>query len=53
MTISLTLTVLMFLALLSFTLAAFNVVLTPRVNLGWLGAAILTLVFLLMQGLIG
>lgn len=53
MTISLTYTVLIALALLAFILAAFNVTISPRVNLGWLGAAILTLVFLLMHGSMG
>jgi hypothetical protein len=45
--------VLLLLALLFLILAALNVSPTPRFHMGWLGLAILCLVFLIQQGLIG
>ena len=46
-------TVLLLIALLCLILAAFNVSPTPRVHFGWLGLAIICLVQLIGQGLIG
>jgi len=50
---TITVTVLLIIALLCLILAAFNVALSPRVHLGWLGLAIVTLVALIERGLIG
>jgi|SoiMethySBSTD1v2_1073268.scaffolds.fasta_scaffold71082_4 hypothetical protein len=50
---TITITVLLIIALLCLILAAFNVSLSPRVHLGWLGLAIVTLVTLVERGLIG
>jgi hypothetical protein len=45
--------VLLLLALLCLILAALNVAISPRLHLGWLGVAILALVYLIGRGLIG
>lgn len=50
---ALLITILLLVALLALILAAFNVNPTPRVHMGWLGLAILCLVFLIQRGLIG
>lgn len=50
---TITVTVLLLLALACLLLAAFNVTLSPRVHLGWLGLAIVTLVAVVERGLIG
>ena len=50
---TITITVLLIIALLCLILAAFNVSLSPRVHLGCLGLAIVTLVTLVERGLIG
>jgi len=45
--------ILLLLALLCLILAALNVTVSPRIHLGWLGVAILALVYLIGRGLIG
>jgi len=50
---TITLTVLLLLALVCLLLAAFNVTFSPRVHLGWLGLALVTLVAVIERGLLG
>jgi len=50
---TITITVLLLLALVCLILAAFNVTVSPRVHLGWLGLAIYVLVAVIERGLIG
>jgi hypothetical protein len=50
---TITITVLLLIALVCLLLAAFNVTLSPRLHLGWLGLAIVTLVAVVERGLIG
>jgi hypothetical protein len=50
---TITLTVLMLLALVCLLLAAFNVSLSSRISLGWLGLALVTLVAVIERGLLG
>jgi len=50
---TITITVLLLIALLCLILAAFNVSPSPRVSMGWLGLAIVTLVAIVERGLIG
>lgn len=46
-------TILLLIAFLFLVLAAFNVNPSPRISPGWMGVAILCLVFLIQRGLIG
>lgn len=50
---SLLIIILLLVALLCLILAAFNVNPSPRVSPGWLGLALICLVYLIERGLIG